>query len=350
VNRQTLGYADLGPVDEYGLQGRHPMLDGVMLLWFILTALSVLYVAIDIVSTPEATVMKWGFVILTCFAGPLGAFFYVLGCREPLPGTHEQYVSARWRQVLGSTMHCAAGDGIGIVVGAAIGSVLNLGIAVDIALEYVIGFGFGWLFFQAFAMRDMAGGNYLKSLRMTFIPEFFSMNILMVGMLMVSKFWMPAVSGSGSPASPAFWFIMSIALVAGFLCAYPMNWWLVSRHLKHGMMTVRPKAAPAMSEGHAGHEHHDMKGEHAGHDMKDMDMKDEHAGHDMKDMDMKDEHAGHDMKDMDMSGEHAGHDMSTMDSSGSRKPGAGVLFGMGLLSVVLLAIAVTVVLTLAPRG
>jgi hypothetical protein len=79
-------------------------------------------------------------------------------------------------------------------------------------------------------------------------------------------------------------------------------------------------------------------------------MKDEHAGHDMKDMDMKGEHAGHDMKDMDMKDEHAGHDMSTMDSSGSRKPGAGVLFGMGLLSVVLLAIAVTVVLTLAPRG
>lgn len=332
------------------------MLDGVMLLWFILTALSVLYVAIDIVSTPEANVMKWGFVILTCFAGPLGAFFYVLGCREPLPGTHEQYVSARWRQVLGSTMHCAAGDGLGIVVGAAIGSVLNLGMAVDITLEYVIGFGFGWLFFQAFAMRDMAGGVYLKSLRMTFIPEFFSMNILMVGMLMVSKFWMPAVEGSGSPASPAFWFIMSIALVAGFLCAYPMNWWLVSRHLKHGMMTVRPKAAASMPEGHAGHEGHDMKA------MKDMDMSGEHAGHDMKGMkamDMSDEHAGHDMKDMkdmkamkgmDSSGEHAGHDMSTMDSSGPRKPGAGVLFGMGLFSVVMLAIAVAVVLSLAPRG
>ena len=312
------------------------MLDGVMLLWFILTALSVLYVAIDILSTPEANVMKWGFVILTCFAGPLGAFFYVLGCREPLPGTHEQYVSARWRQVLGSTMHCAAGDGLGIVVGAAIGSVLNLGMAVDITLEYVIGFGFGWLFFQAFAMRDMAGGDYLKSLRMTFIPEFFSMNILMVGMLMVSKFWMPAVEGSGSPASPAFWFIMSIALVAGFLCAYPMNWWLVSRHLKHGMMTVRPKAAPASSEGHAGHEGHDMK------DMKDMDMKGEHAGHDMKAM--------NDMKDMDRSEEHAGHDMSTMDASNSHKPGAGVLLSMGVFSVLMLAIAVAIVLTLAPRG
>lgn len=31
--------------------------------------------------------MKWAFVILT-FTGPVGAFFYVLGCREPLAGTH----------------------------------------------------------------------------------------------------------------------------------------------------------------------------------------------------------------------------------------------------------------------
>ena len=33
---------------------------------------------------------------------------------------------------------------------------------------------------------------------------------------------------------------MSMALLVGFITAYPMNWWLVSRHMKHGMMMVRP--------------------------------------------------------------------------------------------------------------
>ena len=51
-------------------------------------------------------------------------------------------------------------------------------------------------------------------------------------MLFVSKFWMPEVTGSGNPTSPAFWFIMSIALLGGFIVAYPMNWWLVTNHLK----------------------------------------------------------------------------------------------------------------------
>ena len=138
-------------------------------------------------------------------------------------------------------MHCAAGDGIGIIVGAAIGAALTLTFWPDFALEYILGFSFGWGYFQAFAMRDMAGGDYIKSLKMTFLPEFLSMNCLMSGMLLVSKFWMPAVEGASDPARPQFWFIMSISLVAGFAAAYPMNWWMVSNHMKHGMITVLAK-------------------------------------------------------------------------------------------------------------
>jgi glucan phosphoethanolaminetransferase (alkaline phosphatase superfamily) len=66
------------------------MLDGVMLLWFVLTAAALLFVAIDIRTTPESPVLKWGFVLLTAYTGVIGAFLYVLGCREPLPGLHER--------------------------------------------------------------------------------------------------------------------------------------------------------------------------------------------------------------------------------------------------------------------
>lgn len=74
------------------------MLEGIMLLWFLLTGLSVLYVAIDIRATPESPVLKWGFILLTAYIGPFGAFLYVLGCREPLPGLHpvmSRYVGGR---------------------------------------------------------------------------------------------------------------------------------------------------------------------------------------------------------------------------------------------------------------
>src|SRR6201998_1913246 len=128
------------------------MLDGVMLLWFILAALALLFVAIDIRSTPESPVLKWGFVFLTAYTGVLGSFLYVLGCREPLPGMHERYVAARWRQTLGSTMHCVAGDGVGILAGAVLASVLALLGAAEVIVEYVLGFAFGWMIFQALSM------------------------------------------------------------------------------------------------------------------------------------------------------------------------------------------------------
>jgi hypothetical protein len=214
----------------------------------VLTALSVAFVAVDIRSTPESVVMKWAFVLVTAYTGPFGAFFYVLGCREPLPGLHERYVAARWRQVLGSTMHCVAGDGVGILAGAVIGSVLHLSGPAHIALEYVLGFGFGWSIFQALFMRDMAGGSYSRALRQTFISEFLSMNTLMGGMVPVMLILMARIPGSESPREATFWFVMSVALFSGAVIAYPMNWWLVAHHLKHGMTTVRRKgAAEAMA-------------------------------------------------------------------------------------------------------
>jgi hypothetical protein len=227
------------------------MLDGVMLLWFILTALSLAFVAIDIRSTPESTVMKWGFILLTAFTGPISAFLYVLGCREPLAGMHEAYVSVRWRQVLGSTMHCVAGDGVGIIAGALIAVWIALPGPAEMLLEYLLGFAFGWGVFQALFMKNMAGGSYAKSLKSTFMAELLSMNVLMAGMMPAMMIPWVHVQGAHDPAQPTFWFRMSMALLFGFICAYPMNWWLVSRGLKHGMMTVRPAGDPGA--GHANH-------------------------------------------------------------------------------------------------
>ncbi len=219
------------------------MLSGVILLWFVLTAISVLFVAVDSLKTPESPVLKWGFILLTAYTGPVGAFLYVLGCREPLPGLHEQYTATRWRQVLGSTMHCVAGDGLGILAGAILGGIIHLSKPAEIGLEYLLGFGFGWTIFQALFMKESSGGSFYKALKNTFIPELVSMNYLMAAMVVVTTIGMRMVPESSNPLSMEFWFIMSMALLTGFIAAYPINWWLVSNHLKHGMMTVRPSQA-----------------------------------------------------------------------------------------------------------
>jgi hypothetical protein len=216
-------------------------------------------------------VMKWGFVLLTAYTGVVGAFLYVLGCREPLPGLHERYVAARWRQTLGSTMHCVAGDGVGILAGAVLSSFLRLPGVTEAIVEYVLGFAFGWTIFQALFMRDMAGGSYSRALKSTFVAELLSMNFLMAGMLATVMTLRRYVPSADNPATPNFWFVMSMGLLVGFLVAYPINWWLVANHLKHGMMTVRPARADAWAHGYAAQP--GMSGApHADHDMSRMSM------------------------------------------------------------------------------
>lgn len=217
---------------------------GVMALWGLLTVLSVGYVTFDIRHTPEDPVMKWGFVVITFFTGPVGAFLYVLGCREPLPGTHEVFIHVIWRQVLGSTMHCVAGDGLGIVAGAIVAAVGHWPLAWSLVTEYAGGFLFGWTIFQALFMKSMAGGSYRESLKNTVWPEFLSMNGVMAGMSAVMIRGMGVIPGTENLAAPQFWFVMGMALTAGLIVAFPINGWLVRRGLKHGMMTVRPEGRP----------------------------------------------------------------------------------------------------------
>src|SRR5262245_58707669 len=189
------------------------MLDGVMLLWFVLTAAALLFVAVDIRTTPESAVLKWGFVLLTAYTGVVGAFLYVLGCREPLPGLHERYVAARWRQTLGSTMHCVAGDGVGILAGAVLSSVFGLAGLVQAVVESMLGVSLGWTIYQALFMRDMAVGSYLRALKSRLRSELTSTNLLMTGMVPTVMALKSRIPFAADPQSPRFWFAMSMGLL-----------------------------------------------------------------------------------------------------------------------------------------
>jgi manganese oxidase len=65
-------------------------------------------------------VMKWGFILVTLYMGPLGLLLYVLADKEPRPGEHEAFTKPLWKQGIGSTIHCVAGDATGIILAAVI--------------------------------------------------------------------------------------------------------------------------------------------------------------------------------------------------------------------------------------
>src|SRR6202171_780809 len=155
-------------------------IDYALLVWFALAFSSAAFVAYDQWrNNPEPSVMRAGFVLVTLYMGPLGLLLYVLADKEPHPGTHEEFVHPLWRQAVGSTIHCVAGDATGIIVAAVITSVLGLPLWIDFIVEYIAGFGFGLLIFQSLFMKDMMGGSYIKAVRHSLLPEWLSMNCMM---------------------------------------------------------------------------------------------------------------------------------------------------------------------------
>ena len=220
-------------------------IDVVLLGWFLLTLLSVTYVAWDCIrNNPELTVMKWGWVLVTLYMGPVALVLYILTCKEPAPGTHEEFVKPLWKQAVGSTIHCVAGDATGIIVAATVTALLGLPMWLDLIVEYVAGFAFGLLIFQSLFMKDMMGGSYVKAVRHSFLPEWLSMNLMMTGMFPTMVILMMGSDMRAMvPTELTFWGAMSAAVIVGSLTAYPMNVWLVKVGMKHGMGTVR---APGM--------------------------------------------------------------------------------------------------------
>lgn len=246
--------------------------DYFLIGWFVLAGLSTIYVAVDqFRNNPEPTVMKWGFILVTLYMGPFGMLLYVLADKEPRPGEHEKFTSPLWKQGVGSTIHCVAGDATGIILAAAITSLLGLPMGVDLVVEYIAGFSFGLFIFQSLFMKEMMGGTYWENVRKSFMPEFISMNAMMAGMAPVMSFLMMGRDMRAmQPTELVFWGVMSLGVMVGFATAYPFNVWLVKRKLKHGLMTERPAGSkfdlrPASSTGE--HRDHRQDGGHSGHAM-----------------------------------------------------------------------------------
>ncbi|RWO83403.1 DUF4396 domain-containing protein [Mesorhizobium sp.] len=261
-------------------------IDYFLAVWFALAAASTLYVGFDQYrNNPEPVVMKWGFILVTLYMGPLGLLLYVLADKEPRPGEHEDFTRPLWKQGVGSTIHCVAGDATGIILAAVITATLGLPMWLDLIVEYLAGFAFGLFIFQSLFMKSMMGGTYWENVRKSFLPEFISMNFMMAGMAPVMSFLMMGRDMRAmEPTELLFWGVMSIGVIAGFTLAYPANVWLVARGLKHGLMTQRPQANETSSGEPTAHQQHATHHPNAGDDRRSRNTshKSKRSGHQME--------------------------------------------------------------------
>ena len=134
-----------------------------------------------------------------------------------------------WRTAAHTTLHCLTGCVIGEVAGLVIG--VSLGwtpwatILLATSLAYVAGMSLGLVP----VMRSQRVG-ILEALRIIWIGEVVSIGVMEIVMNFVDY----QMGGMSAPtvASWMFWRGIALAIPAGFLAAWPVNYWLLKRELK----------------------------------------------------------------------------------------------------------------------
>ncbi|HEX6376569.1 MAG TPA: DUF4396 domain-containing protein [Allosphingosinicella sp.] len=128
-----------------------------------------------------------------------------------------------------ATLHCLTGCVIGEVAGLAIGVELGLGVwptaILATLLAYISGFGLGLV-----PVMRRQGLGLLAALKLIWIGEAVSIGVMELVMNLVD--WRMGGMTAGSALSWMFWRGVLFAVPAGFLAAWPVNYWLIRRELK----------------------------------------------------------------------------------------------------------------------
>jgi len=128
-----------------------------------------------------------------------------------------------------ATLHCLTGCVIGEVAGLMIGVGLGLAawqtIALATVLSYLSGFTLGVL-----PVMRSRGAGFVDALRIIWIGEAVSIGVMEIVMNLVDY----RMGGMAAPSilSWLFWRGIVFAIPAGFLAAWPVNYWLIRRDLK----------------------------------------------------------------------------------------------------------------------
>jgi len=142
---------------------------------------------------------------------------------------HEPSTRDKLKLATSATVHCLLGCGLGEVVGVIIGTALALSIVRTIVLAVSLGFVFGF----AFGLIPLLKARFrLKdAVRTVLIAETLSIAVMEVTEVLV-QVYTPGVMEAGL-TSGLFWVGMFLALLAGFIAAFPVNLILVGRGIRH---------------------------------------------------------------------------------------------------------------------
>ena len=128
-----------------------------------------------------------------------------------------------------STLHCLSGCIIGESLGLMIGVSLGLGVWPTIILATTLAYVSGFTLGLVPLMREQ-NKSFTEALKVIWLGEVVSIGVMEIAMNSADY----AMGGmqAGTIFSTVYWSAMLVAVVAGFVAAWPVNYWLLSRDMK----------------------------------------------------------------------------------------------------------------------
>jgi len=196
-------------------------------------------------------VMNAVYPITALYLGPLALLLYWRWGRKDA-GTHEMMAMGqvahkghrrpRWVTIAIEVFHCGSGCVLGDLIGEWTIYALALTVAgralyAEYIGDYILAISFG-IVFQYFAIAPMLGLGVREGLKRAAQADFIALTAFEIGLFG----WMALMASVFFPAphplmvnSAAYWFLMQIGMIVGFVTSWPANVWLLNRGIKLAM-------------------------------------------------------------------------------------------------------------------
>ena len=211
-----------------------------------------LIILIDILSGHKQKMMVMNFVYpITGLYGSVFAllFYFTIGRKSVAkkseqPENNEHSIKHQkkpfWQSVTIGALHCGSGCTIGDILAETLllfvpvvifGSSLAGTWTIDYVFAFVIGIIFQY--YSIKPMKKLSSGDALKAALKADTLSLTSWQLGMYGWMAISFF---LIFNRRLEANDSlFWFMMQIAMLLGFMTAFPTNWWLIKKGIKEEM-------------------------------------------------------------------------------------------------------------------
>ena len=211
-----------------------------------------LVILIDILSGHRQKMMIMNFVYpITGLYGSVFAlvFYFTIGRKSVAQkqrqqkgndhGMHQQK-KPFWQSVTVGALHCGSGCTIGDILAETFllfvpVAIFGSSLAGSWTMDYIFAFIIG-IIFQYYSIKPMKNLSPKEALKAALKADTLSLTSWQIGMYgwMAISFFL-IFHRRLETTGTLFWFMMQIAMVLGFITAFPTNWWLIKKDIKEAM-------------------------------------------------------------------------------------------------------------------